>query len=220
MTDDGPFFPSTPAYGGTARAPLHIIASLEMIQARHSKALGWSYTDCYVKLLKIASTLASPSESEDLVHDAFLRILQQPRRANSTAEHDVHLRKLLFKAIGASVRNSRRARSRALARNTRWWREVSRIAREWMDPSLRVDEDEIVRIVRRGVEALPKGQREVFLLMQRCELSYVDVAHVLGVRPNSVCAQFLRATKTLRAALGAAGYHLTEEDASCARETR
>lgn len=82
-----------------------------------------------------------------------------------------------------------------------------------MDESLFADEDrtperdaecsQIVSRVRREIEALPLGQRQVVTLVDLEEFSYAEVATVLDIPVGTVMSRLCRARQALKARLAA-----------------
>jgi len=68
-------------------------------------------------------------------------------------------------------------------------------------PDARAETRETVRRVRRAVEALPVGQRQVVTLVDLEELSYAEVAEILGIPIGTVMSRVCRARGALRALL-------------------
>ena len=59
--------------------------------------------------------------------------------------------------------------------------------------------------LRRALEALPLPQREIVLLADLEEMSYREIASVLGIPAGTVMSRLARARAALRAVLAAEG---------------
>ncbi len=68
-------------------------------------------------------------------------------------------------------------------------------------PEAHAEVRETVRRVRLAVDALPLGQRQVITLVDLEELSYAEVAEVLGIPIGTVMSRVCRARTALRALL-------------------
>ena len=64
-----------------------------------------------------------------------------------------------------------------------------------------LDRTEVRHLIARAVARLPRGQREVFALRTDGELSYAEIAEVLGTTVKNVEVQLRRAVHALRRAL-------------------
>ena len=124
------------------------------------------------------------SGAEELAQDTFLIVF----RAASRYEPRALFRTYLY-AIGLRVlrRERRRARVRALL----FLREPSR------EPGAphRADTGLWIRDV---LQRLPAKDREVLMLREYDQLSYVEIATVLGMRVNTVRSRLFRARQALR----------------------
>ena len=79
-------------------------------------------------------------------------------------------------------------------------------ALEWEDestaePSTELERGDLVRAVRRAIVALPDRQRMALLLAKYEELSYAEVAVVLGSTEKAIKSMIHRARENLRATL-------------------
>lgn len=68
-------------------------------------------------------------------------------------------------------------------------------------PEAHAETRETVRRVRLAVDALPLGQRQVITLVDLEELSYAEVAEILGIPIGTVMSRVCRARNALRALL-------------------
>lgn len=68
-------------------------------------------------------------------------------------------------------------------------------------PLQRLDQQEAIEHVRRGMEKLSSEHREILSLRHFQDLSYVEIAEILGVKEGTVMSRLYRARKALLAAL-------------------
>lgn len=68
-------------------------------------------------------------------------------------------------------------------------------------PEIHYETRETVRRVRQAVAALPLGQRQVITLVDLEELSYAEVAEILGIPIGTVMSRVCRSRAALRALL-------------------
>lgn len=74
-----------------------------------------------------------------------------------------------------------------------------------MTPEREHEQTEIVLRVRNAVAGLPLGQRQVLTLVDLEEMSYAEVAEVLGIPVGTVMSRLCRARRTLKESLLALG---------------
>ena len=65
-------------------------------------------------------------------------------------------------------------------------------------PDIAVEREELAGIVRRQLESMPVAQREIILLRDFHDLSYAEVAEVLGIANGTVMSRLHRARYELR----------------------
>jgi len=65
-------------------------------------------------------------------------------------------------------------------------------------PESAVERAEVIRAVRRAIEALPGDMKEVILLRDIQELPYADIADLLGIEVGTVKSRINRGRQTLR----------------------
>jgi len=66
---------------------------------------------------------------------------------------------------------------------------------------LAIDQERMMAMLERAIDALPPEQREAVVLRDRLGLSYDEVAETLGVKVAAVKSRLFRARAALRAAL-------------------
>ena len=138
--------------------------------------------------------LGSPSEAQDVAHDAFLRVypsmIEQPARSPAG---------LVYTA------------ARRLAINRLKRRSISPVAREAFSPDTAasgapgVAQQVIARqdlaFLEQALAALPQGCRAVLLLRKIEMLSHREISDRLGIAVSTVEKQHARALRLLREAL-------------------
>ena len=70
--------------------------------------------------------------------------------------------------------------------------------RRFPSPEGGAEEAELRALLRRSVDALPRAQREVFVLRNDEGLSYSEIAEVLGWTETNARSNFYQALKSLR----------------------
>jgi RNA polymerase sigma-70 factor (ECF subfamily) len=136
--------------------------------------------------------LGSAEAAEDIAHDCFLSLMQEPGR---------------FDPGRASLRTYLYAAARNLAAK-RYYSAGREAALEELgeepesgqsqSPMTNVLEGELAAEVRQAVASLPPLQREALVLFEYEELSLAEIAAVVGADSNTVKARLFRAREKLR----------------------
>ena len=138
-------------------------------------------------------------DAEDLVQAAYLRALKffgGYRGANSRAWLLTIVRNTCYTWL-----ERKRARGPEMTLDE----EIHGVESNAMDPENRVLREEDKQLVRRAVEELPVELREVVVLRELEELSYKEIAAVVGIPIGTVMSRLARARERLRERLGGCG---------------
>lgn len=151
------------------------------------------FRDHYARMVSIGDRLlGDPARSEELAQDVLLELWRSRTRFDET----IPLSAYLYRSI----------RNRALneLRHLRVMRDAApRLHQnEHARPAdLSLEEQEQDAAVRRAMAQLPDRCREVFELSRVDQLSYAEIAEVMGITTKTVEAHMARALRTLRGAL-------------------
>jgi len=137
----------------------------------------------------LVNRLAEPAVAEELAAETFLRAFAARRRYRHT---DATARAWLFTIATNLLRDEFRARRRrgSLLERLAREREALELPALAADPELRV-----------ALAGLPVQEREALLLFAWADLSYEEIALVLGVRLGTVRSRIHRARVKLRSLL-------------------
>ena len=135
------------------------------------------------------------AEAEDVVQDACIRAM---RFLPSLREDDA--RPWLF-AIVRNAWYSRAARRATLAERSPLETPGLDPPDDALDPEARLLREDAVARVRDGVERLPADFREVLVLREFEEMSYKEIASIVGVPIGTVMSRLARARDRLSALL-------------------
>jgi len=134
------------------------------------------------------SVLRNPSDAEDAVQEAFLRVLRHRETLSEVRDHRVWLIRIVWNIV---LDRKRRAKTRPETD------DVAELAR--VLPSKGLSQEEIAAAAQHHgrvlacVERLPSKEREVLLLSAFDELSSVEIAGVLDITESSVRSRLFRA---------------------------
>ncbi|MBU0982276.1 MAG: sigma-70 family RNA polymerase sigma factor [candidate division Zixibacteria bacterium] len=146
------------------------------------------YNELYRPIFRFANRmLADPEDARDVCQEVFTRLY---RALESGASVD-NPRAWLFKAAANDCINR-------LRRQKRFGRIAERLTVESVGVGQPVDLDqqENLRIMRETIEQLPSRDRTLLVLYQD-EISYAEMAEIVGVNPNSVGKMLARAIDRL-----------------------
>lgn len=149
-------------------------------------ALGELYDLAAPRLLRFAAAITrSDEDAEDALQWAFVRIACQPQRL-AAAEHPwrYFLRVVRNEAVTILQRRGPVSRSEFLPES------------EWHDPPL-IDELETADRVRSALQRLPASQAEVVALKIWEEMTFAEIAGILGESPNTVASRYRYALEKL-----------------------
>lgn len=126
----------------------------------------------------------------DIVQDVFVRVWE----TRASLRVDSSIRAYLFRAV----------RNTALNATTR---DAARLRRELesdagqdipaASPAELFEQEEFERAVLDAVDTLPARRREIFMLVRNSDLTYAEVADMLGISLSAVKTQMRRAMATL-----------------------
>jgi RNA polymerase sigma-70 factor (ECF subfamily) len=145
---------------------------------------------CIPALRRYASALLSGrQDADDLVHDCLVRALEHLH----TRREDVEIRVWLFAIMhNLFISQLRKRRVRRRIEPLGDYTDV--------EPSLRASQEDRLhwRDLIRALNSLSEEQRTVVLLVTVENLSYAEVAHVLGIPIGTVMSRLARGRERLR----------------------
>jgi RNA polymerase sigma-70 factor, ECF subfamily len=139
--------------------------------------------------------LGTPAVAEDVTHEAFLLLIRRPDRYQAT-------RGSLLTFLCAVARNHIYQHLRG---QERYAPEPVETLGEWDEPRAAFTFDPLTGLLERELAAqveaalamLPMAQREALVLREYQELSYEEIAEVIGADTNVVKARLYRARQAL-----------------------
>jgi RNA polymerase sigma-70 factor (ECF subfamily) len=134
------------------------------------------------------SVLRNPSDAEDAVQEAFLRVLRHRDKLDEIRDHRVWLIRIVWNVV---LDRKRRSKTRPETD------DVADLARVLPAEGLSADERFAAAQhhawVLACVDKLPAKERQVLMLSAFEELSSVEIASVLGITESSVRSRLFRA---------------------------
>jgi RNA polymerase sigma-70 factor (ECF subfamily) len=120
--------------------------------------------------------LHDPSEAEDVLHQVFLQLLRDGATEISSSGY-------LFRAVRNRALNQLRGRSREVALDA-----VLDGSAQWLEsPS---GSTETALALQSALGTLPQEQREVIVLRVWGQMTFEEVAGVVGVSPNTAASRY------------------------------
>lgn len=157
------------------------------------------FDDCfrrlYGELYGLARTvLGNRAETEDVVQETFLKLVDAPVLSRPEDEVRAWLRRVCLNASFNRIRDGRRARDR-LERAGRL--ELAGADHREDEPSGAVLRQEAREETGRLLARLPERQR-ICLLLRHSGYSYAEIAATAGINPGSVGVTLARAERAFR----------------------
>jgi len=149
--------------------------------------VGWFETHA-VALVLYARQWLDSGEAEDVVHDVFVRLIAMQRPPHDT-------KAWLFRA----VRNEAISKSRSFWRRKRRESNVSRDRREWFEH--RVEDLIDANAAQAALATLSTEQREVVVLRIWAELSFQEIADLVGVSVSTAFERYKTALGLMKSKL-------------------
>ena len=166
------------ARGGDARA-------FETLVALHADAV-W----------RVAAAHVGPDEAEDAAQEVFVRVHQGLRGFAGDSRFSTWIYR-----IATNVALTRAKRLRMRRATQRPMDGAAEPAARGAEPGDRAADEERRDAVRRAIEALPEKERAVAVLRGLEELSFEEVAQVLGIRRPTAESRMARAKERLKGLL-------------------
>jgi len=171
--------------------------AFDALLRRYERMLAnYFYKQCYDRTL-----------AQDLVQDTFLRILRSAHRYRPEAKFKTYLF-TVARNLWIDHHRSRKAAPRTISADIPLAEDGATLAdlvptEERTQPE-RLEDREAAALVRRALEQLPEGQREVWLLAVDQDLKQREIAEVLDIPLGTVKSRMNAAVSRLRGLLGGA----------------
>ena len=150
--------------------------------------------------------LRNPSSAEEVVQDAFVRLVQNAADFKHEARFSTWMFTIVRNLCIDQIRKQSLRRHPSLEEPKRAGEgEGPTLGEQTADSRASVEREatgmELKERIARAVEALPDDQREVFLMREVANLPFKEIAEVTGVPENTVKSRMRYALERLQEAL-------------------
>ncbi len=154
-------------------------------------------------LVRVAFRIAGSTEAaEDIVHDAFARMIEKGMVFPSLDDAKFWL----IRVVKNGALNYAKRKGREVKAYERWWRGERDSAGPADETVIR---EESAKELRAGLDGLPDKLRSVLVLKEYGGLSYKEIGRVLGISEGNVKVRAFRAREALLAKLGEDSKHVS-----------
>jgi RNA polymerase sigma-70 factor (ECF subfamily) len=170
------------------------VRAFEFLLSRHQKPI-------YEFILRSVGPY-NTALAEDLAQETFLRVVKQAKSYEQRAKFTTWLYTL---ARNLCIDNSRRMVHRKTRSLDQPDDEGQTLLERTADKGPAVDRkvigQQLQTRLQQAIDSLPEDQREVFLMREQADLSFKEIAEVIGISENTVKSRMRYALEKLRAQL-------------------
>lgn len=166
-------------------------ALAELVQRYQDELVGFFYHHCWQQPI-----------AEELAQTVFIKIYQARARYQQTAKVRTYLYRIAHNAWIDHVRKESRRKNVSLdaEHGSHGLRLVDTLEARHNDAS-EDSENSLRARIETAVEALPEGQRAVFVLANNQSMKYQEISEVLGIPEGTVKSRMHNAVRHLRKSL-------------------
>jgi RNA polymerase sigma-70 factor, ECF subfamily len=144
--------------------------------------------------------LGNEADALDAIQDGFVKVLTHLPAFEGRSSFKTWLLRVVSNAA-LDLGRQRRRRMTAETPANENGPDSAAAALVWDEPTLGLERADLRRVIDAGLARLPETQRQTFVLHVDAELSYREVAEVLGVSIGTVMSRLYYARQKLRAYL-------------------
>lgn len=133
-------------------------------------------------------------EAEDIAQDVFVQVFESLGRFRFESKLSTWLYRI---AVNRSINHCKSPRGRAIKINIDSWKQQEVAQSVEMPQQQILEEQEQIELLHKAIDKLPENQRSALILNKYEELSYKEIADVMGVSLSSVESLIFRAKNNL-----------------------
>ena len=152
----------------------------------------------------LARMLADPEEAEDVAQEVFLRIYKFIRKYRGNASLESWIYKIVLNYCRTHAR--RRSvwnrifglQSSMRSEDDRGYEVLDTLPSETYDPAKTIEQRSLAENILEAVHSLPDIYRDILVMREVNELSYEEIAQILGISIGTVKSRISRARDLVR----------------------
>ena len=133
-------------------------------------------------------------EAEDIAQDVFIQVFESLGKFRFESKLSTWLYRI---AVNRSINHCKSPRGRAIKVDIESWKQQEVAQSVEMPQQQLLEEQEQLELLHRAIDRLPENQRTALILNKYEELSYKEIAEVMGVTLSSVESLLFRAKNNL-----------------------
>ena len=133
-------------------------------------------------------------EAEDIAQDLFVQVFESLGRFRFESKLSTWLYRI---AVNRSINHCKSPRGRAIKIDIDSWKQQEVAQSVEMPQQQILEEQEQIELLHKAIDKLPENQRTALILNKYEELSYKEIADVMGVSLSSVESLIFRAKNNL-----------------------
>lgn len=133
-------------------------------------------------------------EAEDIAQEVFIQVFESLDKFRFESKLSTWLYKI---AVNRSINHCKSLRGRAIKIDIEEWKRQEVAQSLEMPQQQLLEEQEQLELLHRSIDQLPENQRTALILNKYEELSYKEIAEVMGITLSSVESLLFRAKSNL-----------------------
>ena len=133
-------------------------------------------------------------EAEDIAQDVFIQVFESLGKFRFESKLSTWLYRI---AVNRSINHCKSPRGRAIKVDIESWKQQEVAQSPEMPQQQLLEEQEQLELLHRAIDRLPENQRTALILNKYEELSYKEIAEIMGTSLSSVESLLFRAKNNL-----------------------
>ena len=147
------------------------------------------------QILQTAHSLArNHMDAEDIAQDVFIQVFESLGKFRFESKLSTWLYRI---AVNRSINHCKSPRGRAIKVDIESWKQQEVAQSPEMPQQQLLEEQEQLELLHRAIDRLPENQRTALILNKYEELSYKEIAEIMGTSLSSVESLLFRAKNNL-----------------------